>query len=218
LLGGLCKLFKKKKKGVCTQTCTVTTECCCADPCEIAKLIYESQTACYADDREQAIDDLGDYDCRCNPEILTAMVYALNDADEEVRAEGADELGDQFRDNPCCCSKEIISALTCALGDCDDDVVSEAEEALEACGYCIVDGCCEETCCSSCGGSGCNSCNSNSMPSDGSAPAPQPEPSEDAAPAPAPPEAYFPSRLRQRHTERPVRRNNKLANLFGLLN
>jgi len=171
-------------------------------------LIYTSQTACYADDREKAIDDLGDYSCRCNPEILTAMIYALNDADEEVRAEAADELGDQFRDSCCCCSKEAVSALTCALADCDKDVRDEAEEALEACGYCIVDGCCDGCCSTGCCSSGC---------SNGGAAAPA---ETEAAPAPAPPEdpkAYFPSRLRQQHSNRKIRRNNKLANLFGLL-
>ncbi|MEX2288137.1 MAG: HEAT repeat domain-containing protein [Planctomycetaceae bacterium] len=179
-------------------------EYCCADPCEIAKLIYQSQTACYADDREKAIDDLGDYSCQCNPEIMVAFVYALNDADEEVRAEAADEIGDQLRDRPCCCSKEVVAALTCALADCDDDVVSEAEEALEACGYEIVDGCCN-TCCGT-----------------GAAPTVTPAPAEGgAAPAPAPPEdpkAYFPSRLRQQQTKAKSDRPNRLASLFGMRN
>lgn len=44
------------------------TKCCNTDPCVIAKLIYKSQTACYARDRDAAIDELGDnYDCVCNP-------------------------------------------------------------------------------------------------------------------------------------------------------
>eukprot|EP00913_Durusdinium_trenchii_P028448 g26676.t1 len=47
------------------------------------------------------------------------MIYALNDADERVRAEAADEIGDQLRKNPCCCSQNVIAALTAALGDCD---------------------------------------------------------------------------------------------------
>ena len=176
--------------------------CCDADPCEIAKLIYESQTACYAKDRRSAIHDLGDdYDCVCNPEIMSAFMYALNDADERVRAKAADEIGDQLRDNGCCCSKELVAALTCALGDCDRSVRRQAEEALEACGYDVVDGCCE----SSCGSDGCGS---------------KPAPAEKATPAPAPPEdpkAYFPSRLREKSVSQ-TKSRSRLAGLFGLLN
>ncbi len=50
-------------------------------------------TACYAKDRRDAIDELGDeYSCVCHPEIMNAFVYALNDSDERVRAKAADEL------------------------------------------------------------------------------------------------------------------------------
>ena len=39
-------------------------------------------------------DKLGDkFDCVCNPEIMVALVYALNDCDEDVRKEAADEIG-----------------------------------------------------------------------------------------------------------------------------
>jgi HEAT repeats len=182
-------------------------------------LIYKSQTACYAKDREKAIDDLGDFDCQCNPEILTAMVYALNDADEEVREEAADELGDQFEKNCCCCSPEITAALTCALADCDRGVRRQAEEALEKCGYEVVDGCCDSCCStSSCCSTGCGSA-PKAAPAN-AAPTPA-APAEEAAPAPAPPEepkAYFPSRLNKQQTRRPTQRKNRLANLFGFRN
>jgi HEAT repeat protein len=105
-------------------------------------------TACYAKDRREALHKLGDdYECRCHPEIMKAFICGLNDTDEKVRQKAADEIGDQLRDNSCCCSPELTSALTCALGDCDRGVRSQAEEALEACGYEVVDGCCEAECC-----------------------------------------------------------------------
>ena len=211
----------------CCESACCETHCCTADPCEIAELIYQSQTACYADDREDAIDSLGDYDCVCNPEILTAMIHALNDADEEVRAEAADEIGDVLRRNPCCCCPELISALTYALGDCDKDVRKQAEEALEACGYAVVDGCCD-TCCNTCGG--CDTCGTaggcdggyeaEALPGD--LPAEAAPGAGGLAPAPAPPEApkaYYPSRTRQHQAtgKTPARSTNRLANLFGLL-
>ncbi len=178
--------------------------CCEGDPCEIAKLIYISQTACYADDREDAIDELGDYDaCKCHPSIMVAFLYALNDADEEVRAEAADEIGDQIKERCCGCTPEVIAALTAALGDCDSNVVGQAEEALEACGYEIVDGCCN-TCCNT--GNTCGP-----APVQGAAPQVAPAPKK-MGPTPAPPEepkAYFPSRTKKR---------GSLAGLFGLLN
>jgi hypothetical protein len=133
----------------------------------------------------------------------------LNDADERVRKEAADEIGDMLRKNPCCCSAEVTAALTCALADCDKGVRKQAEQALKICGYEIVDGCCN-TCCNSCAPPAC------AAPA-GAAPAPA---GGDAAPAPAPPEdpkAYFPSRLRQQQTERPSRQTSRLASLFGML-
>ncbi|NOX53253.1 MAG: hypothetical protein GXP27_02210, partial [Planctomycetes bacterium] len=70
---------KKKacgKKDGCGDGCV--DRCCDADPCEIAELIFQSQTACYAKDRRKAIDKLGDkFDCVCNPEIMAAFIYAL---------------------------------------------------------------------------------------------------------------------------------------------
>jgi hypothetical protein len=154
-------------------TCAAPCEvrCCNADPCEIAKLIYESQTACYAKDRRAAIRKLGNkFDCICNPEIMTALVVGLNDCDERVRREAADEIGDQIKKN-CCCCPQVVAALTCALGDCDKHVVKQATEALERCGYEVVDGCCD-TCAPGCAAP------TNCGPA-GCAPA--------AAPAPVPP-------------------------------
>jgi len=192
---------------------------CCADPCEVAELIYESQTACYAKQRRRAVRKLGMYDCQCNPEVMCALIYALNDADERVRREAADEIGDMLRKNNCCCSPEVTAALTCALADCDWLVRKQAEQALKICGYEIVDGCCETACAPACGAPAC-AAPACAAPADGAAPAPAP--ADEAAPAPAPPEdpkAYFPSRLRQQQqqTVRPSRQSSRLASLFGLL-
>jgi len=188
------------KGGCATDDCCGTKCCPVVDPCEIAQLIYTSQTACYAKDRKDAIDSLGDdYDCQCNPEIMAAFIYALNDSDERVRAEAADEIGDQLRKNPCCCSKELTAALTCALGDCDKKVRRQATEGLEACGYEVVDGCCDTGC-----DTGCDKCGGHSAPAKGG-----------ASPAPAPPAAFAPprgSKLVPRSG-----RTNRLADLFGLL-
>lgn len=157
-------------------------------------LIYQSQTACYARQRRAAIRKLGNrYDCICNPEIMTAFVYALNDADERVRRAAADEIGDQVRKN-CCCCPEVVAALTCALGDCDKGVVRQAEQALRCCGYDVVKGCCD-----TCGGTACNS---GCAPAGGAVGAPM----DHAAPAPVPPEE-------KKTTNRPSR----LSNLLGLL-
>ena len=139
---------------------------------------------------------------------MVALVYALNDSDEDVRKEAADEIGDQVRKNPCCCSPEITAALTAALADCDKGVRKQAEEALEACGYEVVDGCCD-----TCGDTGC------APGCGGPAPAAPPAPKKagGTAPAPAPPKdpkAFFPSRLRQKQVNK---RPNVLSNLLGLL-
>jgi len=163
-------------------------------------LIYESQTACYARQRRAAIRKLGNrYDCICNPEIMTAFVYALNDADHRVRTEAADEIGDQVRKN-CCCCPEVVAALTCALGDCDKGVVRQSEQALRLCGYEVVKGCCNNGCTTACNSTGCNS---------GCAPAaPAMMPAhEPAAPAPVPPEEKKASNSRRGH----------LSTLLGLL-
>ena len=173
-------------------------------------------TACYARDRKSALDKLGrKYDCCCHPEIMNAFVYGLNDTDERVRREAADEIGDQVRRNRCCCSPCVISALTCSLADCDRWVRREASQALRACGYEIVDGCCggctEAGCCEvACGSTGC-SATPVSVPAMESV---QPTPAPEAVPAPAPPadpQAFFPSRLHNNQSKK-----SSLAGLFGM--
>ena len=105
----------------------------------IARLIFQSQTSCYASDRRAAIHRLGDgYDCSKNPEILVAFVYALNDADESVRSKAADEIGDQVGQHPDCAAPEVIAALKVALGDCDKRVRREVRQALDACRIDVV--------------------------------------------------------------------------------
>ena len=139
-------------------SCSIPSACrqdgCCGsreDRCTIAKLIYQSMTACYARDRKAAIHKLGDYfDCCCHPEIMNAFIYALNDSDERVRAKAADEIGDQIRRNRCCCGSPTISALTCALADCDRSVRRQAEEALLWSGYEIVDRSRQSRACQTC--------------------------------------------------------------------
>lgn len=158
---------------------------CCVDPCKVAALIYESQTACYARQRRAAIHKLGDkYDCVCNPEIMAAFIYALNDADESVRTKAADEIGDQIRKHGCC-SPDVVAALTCALADCHRGVRREAEQALKLCGYDVVAGDCCKTACNTGCNTGCAPAASNCGPS--SAPAPAPMPATEGAPAPVPP-------------------------------
>ena len=161
-------------------SCTaVETRVCNANPCDIAKLIYTSQTACYAKQRSAALRKLGNrYDCICNPEIMSAFIYGLNDADERVRRTAADKIGDQIRAN-CCCSPEIVAALTCALGDCDRSVRRQAEQALRLCGYDIVDGNCNTCSATGCSTGGC-------APAAGSVPSMVPS-MEPASPAPVPP-------------------------------
>jgi len=148
---------------------------------------------------------------------MVALIYALNDADERVRKEAADEIGDVLRRNPCCCSAEVTAALTAALGDCDRGVVRQATEALAICGYDVVKGCCDDVSCDPCAPKKC--CAPKGCAPSGCAPQAAPAKPTKAAPAPAPPEdpkAYFPSRLRQEQTSRPRRRFGRLAQLFGL--
>jgi hypothetical protein len=151
---------------------------------------------------------------------MAALVYALNDCDERVRKEAADEIGDQVRKNPCCCSEATTQALIAALGDCDKGVRRQAEEALEACGYEVKD-CCETAGCTQGCAPACNApaaCGAQSAPAAApapaeAAPAPAPAPAPAAAiPAPAEPEAYFPSRIKSHQTKK----TNRLSNLFGL--
>ena len=223
--GLLASLFGGHAKGVCYETHCTTVKVCCADPCEVANLIYESQTCCYGRQRAKAVHKLGAFDCQCNPEILCAMVYALNDADEHVRREAAEEIGVSLHRNPCCCSKEVVAALTCALADCDRHVRHHAEKALRQCGYEVVDGCCKPSCCGPVGcASGCASAPMNAAPAPaGPTPAPSmaPAPTPAPAPAPAPPEdtkAYFPTRLRDAQTQNAPSSSTGLSGLFGMNN
>jgi len=119
--------------------------CCPNNTAEVAHLIHESQTACYAKQRRRAIIRLGRLDCACNPEIMHAFAYALNDCDERVRHEAADQIRKQTRKNSCCCQAEVVAALTCALADCDRGVRRAAEKALQSCGY-EVKNCNESKC------------------------------------------------------------------------
>lgn len=122
--------------------CGGCERCCRDDRCEIAALIRTSRTACYAAQRRNAVHHLSDYyDCCCHPEIMAALVFALNDSDHRVRAKAADEIGDQIRVNRCICGPSVICALRYSLADCDRCVRRQAEEALMLCGYRIVDGC-----------------------------------------------------------------------------
>ncbi len=198
--------------------CCATT---CQDACQIAQLIYESQTACYAKHRRAALQRLGrKYDCVCNPEIMSAFIYGLNDSDERVRATAADKIGDELRKNKCCCSQCTVEALTIALADCDRVVRRQAEQALRQCGYDIVDPCCcEVACCDSgCVGTGCSS-GATGVPAAVPAYSPEAAPATAPAVAPAPPaepKAYFPKRISDEHA-RPVSAMKKsLKNLFGL--
>ncbi len=217
LLKGLfshkCKLFGHKT-GCCETACDECAPVCCDDSCEIAELIYKSQTCCYAKDRARAIHRLGDrYDCVCHPEIMSAFIYALNDADERVRAKAADEIGDQIRRNGCCCSACVVSALTNALADCDRGVRREAEQALRLCGYDIVDGCCDT--CDNCDVA-CNAACGATGVAPAAAPAAPAQAAPEAAPAPAPPteqpKAYSP---KPQHNQLSSRKS--LSNLFGMV-
>jgi len=187
--------------------CCPANQCCEApcqrdykEACEVAQLIYTAQTSCDAEDRESAVDDLGDYDARCYPEVMACLLYSLNDADPEVREEAADEIGDLFEDYPELATQCVIDMLTCALADCNDDVVAQAEEALEEAGYEIVDACkVDDVCCQvGCVGNNCSpGYGGGYAPGQVPAtqPAPMPMPGESPAPAPAPPQdtkAYFP--------------------------
>ncbi|MEW4528761.1 HEAT repeat domain-containing protein [Maioricimonas sp. JC845] len=208
----------------CDDACVETACCPVVDACEIAELIYESQTACYAKHRRRAIQKLGNrYTCVCNPEIMAAFIYALNDADERVRKEAADEIGDQLRKYPCCCSPCVVQALTCALADCDRGVRRQAEEALEACGYEIVDGCCEVACDTTCAPGCAPSCAPAAAPAHPAPATPEAVPPMDGAapaPAPAPPEepkAYFPKRLPQQQARPISSSKSPLSRLFSLV-
>ncbi len=198
-------------------TCCETT---CKDACGIAELIYESQTACKGSHRRRALKKLGkNFDCQCNPEIMSAFIYGLNDSDQKVRKTAAGMIGDQLKKNGCCCTQCTVDALTYALADCHRSVSKKAEKALEECGFNVVDPN------SSRGGrgngrqsNGCPSggCASNACAINGSEYSP-----EAPVVAPAPPteeKAHLPRRSNKEEKVRAVSAAKKgLTNLFGLV-
>ncbi len=145
--GDLCLPDESQSKPCCKSSCTNENCSNCEERREVACLIHQSMTACYARQRRNAVHHLSDYyDTCCHPEIMDALVYALNDCDERVRAKAADEIGDQIRRRKCCFGPNVVCALKYSLGDCDSTVRRQAEEALQLCGYKIVDGCCDGCC------------------------------------------------------------------------
>jgi hypothetical protein len=162
---------------------------------------------------------------------MCAFVYALNDSDERVRLEAAQQIVHQLKRHACCCSDKVAQALMCALGDCDKKVRKMAEKGLCLCGYEVTSACNSLCSASTCGANGCGpaaagcgpaaaGCGPAASTSCGPAPAAAaPAPAAEAAPAPAPPaaepEAYFPARIRDQQTGA-SRARNTLGNLFGL--
>ncbi|MSR59271.1 MAG: HEAT repeat domain-containing protein [Planctomycetaceae bacterium] len=151
---------------------------------------------------------------------MCAFIYGLNDCDERVRKESAEQIRKQTRCHSCCCNDKVVAALTCALSDCDRGVRRAATRALRACGYDVKD-CCETGCTMACAPANCGAgaCGTSNVIESAPVSTPIPAPAEgDVAPAPAPapgaePEAYFPSRLKNQQTKA---RKSGLANLFGL--
>ncbi len=199
-------------------TCCATTN---QDACGIAQLIYESQTACKSSHRRRALKKLGkNFDCQCNPEIMSAFIYGLNDADRKVRKAAADMIGKQIKKNSCCCTQCTVDALTYALADCDRGVSKRAEKALGGCGFDVVDPNCrkagrDQGCTSNgCAGNGCagNGCAVNGGNGNDYSPAAP-------AVAPAPPtesKAHFPKRNKDEKVRSVSAAKKSLSNLFGL--
>ncbi|QDT55232.1 hypothetical protein Pan44_32740 [Caulifigura coniformis] len=192
----------------CQAPCQTYTSRDNGNACAIAQLIYQSQTGCYARTRRAALRRLAKYDCSCNPEIMSAFVYALNDAVETVRSTAADAIGDQVRRNPCCCSPCIVNALTNTLGDCNRRVRKNAEKALCACGYEVVTPVCEEAC-------DVQACAAEQVPVYSPAAGQQPPAEPEATPPPpAEPKAQTYKGDASMHT---VSSKKSLKNIFGLL-
>ncbi|GIT29817.1 MAG: hypothetical protein Ct9H300mP1_18630 [Planctomycetaceae bacterium] len=105
----------------------------------IARLIFQSQTGCYARERRSAIHALGDgYDCSQNPEILVAFVYALNDTDERVEPRRPTRSVIRSENIPTAPFRRSSRPFKLALGDCDKRVRPEARLALSDCGIEVV--------------------------------------------------------------------------------
>ncbi|WP_437193121.1 HEAT repeat domain-containing protein [Planctomicrobium sp. SH527] len=114
----------------------------CVSLCDeqLRKLVVESKTACTARIRRAAVHKIGtNFACNQHTQVMPALVYALNDIDETVRAKAADKIGDQLRQCPCCCIPYVHKALQLSLGDCSSTVRIQAEQALVACGSKVVD-------------------------------------------------------------------------------
>ncbi|MFW6125154.1 MAG: HEAT repeat domain-containing protein [Pirellulales bacterium] len=141
-------------------TCASPEPAC--DPCEkaeVAHLICLLTSSCDPDTREEAADDLGDFDLCCHPEIVEALRTALlTDGDAEVREEAADSLAELGA-----CTPEARAALQAALNDCDEDVREEAAEALADCPSCQL---------------ACPSCEGGPALEPAAPQAPMPEPAE----------------------------------------
>jgi hypothetical protein len=134
----------------CDGCCETCCDILCCEAQEVCELIYMSQNDCYARGRRAALHRLSNrYDCDQFPDVMTALIYGLNDCDETVRRMAADEIGDQLREHPCCCTDWVVSALSASLCDCDWRVQRESAQALRVCGYTVTnDPCCYEVCCS----------------------------------------------------------------------
>lgn len=154
----------------CDGCCDMCCDIYCGEAMEVCDLVHVSQTHCYARGRRAALHRLSNrYDCDEFPDVMTALLYGLNDCDEIVRRKAADEIGDQLRENPCCLNQCVVNALTASLCDCDRRVQREAAQALRVCGYTVSKPSCFETllcggevcdteCCDPCCDTCCDSC------------------------------------------------------------
>lgn len=144
----------------CDGSCRICCEIYCAEAAEVCELVSISTTSCDAYRRKWALQRLSNrFDCDQYPDVMSALVCALQDCDERVRRTAADEIGDQLRRHPCCCNAYVVCALSNAVYDCDRRVSREAAQALRACEGCnLVTPCCETYCCAPCCEMFCDSC------------------------------------------------------------
>lgn len=100
------------------------------DSCQLAKLIYKSQSAPRATQRANAILAIGNsYNCKINPEVFAATIFSLHDATEEVRIAAARVMESGLQKESTCCFSEISKALQKAI---NDDPISEVRDAAGA--------------------------------------------------------------------------------------